>query len=109
MDGQIAGFALCRLKRVPAHMGGMMVGELSDIWISPEIRRSGIGARLTRLVLDWLHEKGAHSVEVQVLRDNEAAWNLFAGLGFQFEFRSARLLYDKQTSGCQDQPHQNDA
>jgi ribosomal protein S18 acetylase RimI-like enzyme len=79
-------------------MGGVLVGELSDIWVSPEIRRAGIGVRLTRLVLDWLREKGTHSVEVQVLRDNEAAWKLFTGLGFQFEYRSARLLWDETTS-----------
>lgn len=94
-DGQIVGFALCRLKRVPGHMGGVTVGELSDIWVSPKIRRSGIGVRLTTLVLNWLREKGTHSVEVQVLRDNEAAWKLFTGLGFQFEYRSARLLWDE--------------
>ncbi len=94
-DGQIVGFALCRLKRVPGYMGGVTVGELSDIWVSPEIRRSGVGVRLTTLVLNWLREKGTHSVEVQVLRDNEAAWKLFTGLGFQFEYRSARLLWDE--------------
>jgi ribosomal protein S18 acetylase RimI-like enzyme len=103
-DGQIVGFALCRLKRLPAHMGGVIVGELSDIWVSPEIRRSGIGASLTRLVLDWLRQQGAHSVEVQVLRDNETAWKLFSGMGFNYEYRSARLIFPGKSANSTDSP-----
>jgi ribosomal protein S18 acetylase RimI-like enzyme len=103
LDGALAGFALCRLKRVPMHMGGVMVGELSDIWVSPQARRMSLGSRLTRLVIDWLHEQGAHSVEVQVLHQNEAAWKMFEQLGFQPEYRAARLLFEPNTPG-QSQP-----
>lgn len=95
LDTVIVGFALCRLKRLPMHMGGVMVGELSDIWISPQARRLGLGTQLTHLVLEWLSEQGAHSVEVQVLRDNEPAWRMFESLGFQLEYRAARLLFDQ--------------
>jgi ribosomal protein S18 acetylase RimI-like enzyme len=91
----LCGFTLCRVKRVPAHMGGLMVGELSDIWVDPESRRLGIAAHLTDMVLDWMHKMGVHSVEVQVLKDNEPAWKLFQQLGFQYEFRSARFLMDR--------------
>jgi hypothetical protein len=27
---------LCRLKRIPVYMGGVLVGELSDMWIAPK-------------------------------------------------------------------------
>lgn len=95
LDGIVAGFMLCRLKRVPSYMGGVMVGELSDMWIIPEARRLGIGDKLSRLALDWLREQGAHSVEIQVLRDNEASWKLYERMGFQLEFRVGRLVWDE--------------
>ena len=95
IDGRVAGFMLCRLKRVPAHMGGVMVGELSDMWVIPEARRLGVGEKLSRLALDWLRLEGAHSVEIQILKDNEASWKLYERLGFQLEFRVVRLLWDE--------------
>jgi len=95
VDGKAAGFMLSRQKRVPAYMGGVLVGELSDMWIIPEARRLGIGDKLSRLAIDWLRSKGAHSVEIQVLRDNEASWKLYEKMGFKLEFRVGRLLFDE--------------
>lgn len=95
VEGKVVGFMLCRLKRVPAYMGGVLVGELSDMWIEAEARRMGIGDKLSRLALDWLRQQGAHSVEIQVLKDNEASWKLYERMGFKLEFRVGRLLWDE--------------
>ncbi len=94
MEGEVVGFMLARIKRVPAYMGGVLVGELSDMWILDKARRLGIGDKLSRLSMAWLREQGAHSVEIQVLRDNEASWKLYERMGFQLEFRAGRLLWD---------------
>jgi ribosomal protein S18 acetylase RimI-like enzyme len=91
---RIAGFMLCRLKRTPATMSGVIVGELSDMWIIPEARRMGLGDKLSRLAIDWLRSQGAHSIEIQVLRDNEASWKLYDRMGFQLEYRVGRLLWE---------------
>lgn len=93
--GKVSGFMLCRLKRVPAYMGGVMVGELSDMWIESDARRLGIGDRLSRLAMDWMRDQGAHSIEIQVLKDNEASWKLYERMGFKLEFRVGRLLWDE--------------
>ena len=95
VDHRVAGFMLCRIKRVPQYMGGVLVGELSDMWIIAEARRMGIGDKLSRLALDWLREQGVHSVEIQVLRDNDASWKLYDRMGFKLEFRVGRLLWDE--------------
>ena len=106
-DGAVVGFMLCRLKRVPAYMGGVIVGELSDMWIDASARRMGIGDRLSRLAIDWMRQQGAHSIEIQVLRDNEASWKLYERMGFQLEYRVGRLLwedYDRVNQLEADQP-----
>lgn len=95
VDGKVVGFMLCRVKRVPQYMGGVLVGELSDMWIDGSARRMGIGDRLSRIALDWLRQQGTHSVEIQVLRDNDASWKLYDRMGFQLEFRVGRLLWDE--------------
>lgn len=101
IDGekQVVGFMLCRLKRVPAYMGGVMVGELSDMWIDGRARRMGIGDKLSRLAMDWMRRQGAHSIEIQVLKDNEASWKLYERMGFKLEFRVGRLLWDEYEEG----------
>lgn len=95
LEDRVVGFMLCRLKRVPAYMGGVLVGELSDMWIDSSARRMGIGDKLSRLAMDWMRQQGAHSIEIQVLKDNEASWKLYERMGFQLEFRVGRLLWDE--------------
>jgi ribosomal protein S18 acetylase RimI-like enzyme len=101
IDGQkqVVGFMLCRLKRVPAYMGGVIVGELSDMWIDGRARRMGIGDKLSRLAIEWMRQQGAHSIEIQVLKDNEASWKLYERMGFKLEFRVGRLLWDEYEEG----------
>jgi ribosomal protein S18 acetylase RimI-like enzyme len=92
--GRLLGFHLCRLKRLPAHMGGVMAGEVSDVWVEAEARRGGVGERLVRAGLDWMREQGVHSVEVQVLGQNEGSLKFFESLGFALEYRALRLLWE---------------
>ena len=94
VEADVVGFMLCRLKRVPAYMGGVLVGELSDMWIDSSARRMGIGDKLSRLAMDWMRQQGAHSIEIQVLRENEASWKLYERMGYQLEFRVGRLLWE---------------
>lgn len=94
MEGEVVGFMLCRLKRVPAYMGGVLVGELSDMWIDAKARRRGIGDQLSHLAIQWMREQGAHSIEIQVLKDNEASWKLYDRMGFELEYRVGRLLWE---------------
>jgi len=91
-DGRLLGFHLCRLKRLPAHMGGVMAGEVSDVWVQPEVRSSGVGAALVEAGLAWMRAQGVHSVEVQVLSQNAGSLKFFERLGFKLEYRALRLL-----------------
>jgi RimJ/RimL family protein N-acetyltransferase len=44
---------------------------------------------------------GAHSIEIQVLKDNEASWKLYERMGFQLEFRVGRLLWSDYDSAAE--------
>ena len=91
-EGQLVGYTLGRIKRTPPHRGGVLVGEISDIWVESRARRMGLAERLTQLAIDWLIAQGIHSVEAQILDGNQPSWALFEKLGFQSELRQVRLL-----------------
>ena len=92
VDKKLVGFMLSKVKRLPPYMGGMLVGELSDMWIEPDYRRFGIGRRLSVIAIDWLREQKVHSVEIQVLSGNEPSYKLYESMGFKWDFRHARLI-----------------
>lgn len=95
MDGEVVGFMLSRVLRVPPYWGGVLAGTLADMWIVEKARRRGVGDKLSRLALEWLREQEVHSVEIQVLEDNAASWKLYENMGFKPELRQARLLWDE--------------
>jgi L-amino acid N-acyltransferase YncA len=97
-EGKVAGFIRCRIKRVPPYMGDVMVGELMEIWIEPTARRSRAGETLTRMCIEWMRDQGVHSVEVQILLENEPSINMCKGLGMKPELMQLRLVWDDYKS-----------
>ncbi len=101
-QGEIVGFILARVKRVPEYLGGVMVGELKDMWIEHEVRRLGIGEKLLRLAIEWCHTQQVHSVEAQILVGNEPILKLVRSLGMTPELYQMRLTWDNYTPETQD-------
>lgn len=93
-QGKVVAFNAARIKRVPAYLGGVMVGELNDIWVEPDSRRLKIGDRLTRLAIEWCRDKDVHSVELQVLAGNEASIKLVEASGLKLELYQMRLNWE---------------
>jgi ribosomal protein S18 acetylase RimI-like enzyme len=92
-DDRLVGFHLCRIKRLPAHMGGALAGEVSDVWVEPEARSQGMGEALVQVGVAWMREQGVQSIEVQVLSENEGSLRFFQRQGFHLEYRALRLLW----------------
>jgi RimJ/RimL family protein N-acetyltransferase len=90
LDSRLVGFMLGRVKRVAPYLGGVLVGELSDMWVEPDARRLHIGEELSRLTIEWLLQQNVHSVEVQILEGNEPIWRLYQKMGFKPELRQIR-------------------
>jgi ribosomal protein S18 acetylase RimI-like enzyme len=55
---------------------------LTALWVDPEVRGAGLGARLIEAVADWAGEQGAQTVELSVTTNNDAAAGLYARTGF---------------------------
>ncbi|OGO28921.1 MAG: hypothetical protein A2Z16_04940 [Chloroflexi bacterium RBG_16_54_18] len=91
-QGKVVGFILARLKRVPEYLGGVMVGELKDMWVEPEVRRLGIGEKLLRLAIEWCWAQEVHSLEAQVFVSNEPIIKLIEYLGMKPELLQMRMM-----------------
>ena len=74
IDGQDAGFALCRVAADEA--------ELLTIAVRPARRRQGAARRLLAAVIDHVRDGGARTLFLEVGVDNLAARNLYDAQGF---------------------------
>ncbi len=66
----------------PAGYGGGWM--IANVAVLPNYRRRGIARRLMQAALAFVEERGAFAV-LQVEADNEAALDLYAGLGFRVQ------------------------
>lgn len=93
-DGKLVAFALSRIKRVPPYRGGVIVGEVTDLWVDSSVRKFNVGEEIARTALELLRNEGVHSVEARFLVTNDPVWTLAESLGFKLELRTARLMWD---------------
>lgn len=90
--GQVSAFLLARVKQSPSFLGGMQVGEISDLYVDDSLRGSGIGTRLVETAMHKLSEIGVHSVEVQIQSGNDAGLVFWEKLGFKKDLALVRKL-----------------
>lgn len=93
-EGEVVGFIVARVKRVPEYLGGVMVGELKDMWVEYPVRRLGIGEKLLRLAIEWCRAQQVYSIETQVLIGNEPIIKLIETLGMKKELYQLRLSWE---------------
>ena len=67
---------------------------LVAMWAAPTERRKGVGASLTRAVIDWVAARGETRLLLGVAEDNTPAARLYESLGFEFTGNSEPLRSD---------------
>jgi ribosomal protein S18 acetylase RimI-like enzyme len=77
-DGTPVGFALARDR-------GSGYGTLTDIYVTRDARRSGIGTELVREALAALRSKGVGQLDLEVLASNHVARSLYGRWGLKDE------------------------
>jgi ribosomal protein S18 acetylase RimI-like enzyme len=77
-EGRPVGFALARNR-------GSGYGTLTDLYVSRDARRSGIGTELMREVLSALGSQGVEQLDLEVLASNHVARSLYGRWGLKDE------------------------
>jgi GNAT superfamily N-acetyltransferase len=88
--GRLVGFLHAGLHVLPEFLGGGLAGRISHVFLSPEVRRRGVGRRMVEAAVEWLRERGADSVEVQVLSQNLSGLAFWEALGWKMELHQMR-------------------
>jgi GNAT superfamily N-acetyltransferase len=57
--------------------------DIGGMWVSPSLRRLGIGGSLVRAVCDWARERGAERAQLWVRAANVPARRLYEREGFE--------------------------
>jgi len=89
-DVAVIGFALGTLRIAPEYLGGHLIGFVSGLYVHPDFRKTKIGTNLYEILEIWFAERKAHSYELQVVTDNEAAINFWKGLDYHGELYQMR-------------------
>jgi ribosomal protein S18 acetylase RimI-like enzyme len=77
-DGEPVGFALARKR-------GSGFGTITDLFVSRDARRSGIGTELMREVLGAFRSQGITQLDLEVLASNAVARSLYGRWGLRDE------------------------
>jgi ribosomal protein S18 acetylase RimI-like enzyme len=96
-NGSPKGFLLARVKQSPAFLGGVQVGEISDLYVSDDSRDAGIGSKLVEVALQKFKELGMHSVEAQVLSGNDEGLSFWLKSGFKQDLTLVRKNFGDRT------------
>jgi ribosomal protein S18 acetylase RimI-like enzyme len=77
-DGAAVGMALARRR-------GPRVGRITDLYVRPAARRSGVAEALTRAVAARFVADGVDTIDLEVMASNTAARAVYARWGFRDE------------------------
>jgi len=56
---------------------------LYSLWLEPAVRRRGLGRALVAAAVDWARARGVRTVTLRVHAGNDAATEVYRGLGFR--------------------------
>ena len=81
-DGDLLGFCAAQIEDAPPVVTERARAEITDLFVSEDSRRCGVGRRLVEAVMDWLRERGVPRVEVRVAVRNAEGQAFWRALGY---------------------------
>lgn len=90
--GEVKGFAHGSLRFLPDYLGGHLTGNITHIYIVPDLRGSGAARELHGELENWFSGKQVHSVDLQVIPGNEKGIEFWERLGYRKELLQYRKI-----------------
>ena len=81
-DNDLSGLCIVRIDHSPPIMRETGRGEITDLGVREDLRRSGIGTRLVEEALNWVRTSGIERVEIHVAKGNPAGQAFWRARGF---------------------------
>ncbi len=93
-SGDVLAFLLARLKQSPGFLGGVQVGEVSDLFVDDALRGSGIGTQLVSAAMQQFKDLQVHSVEVAIQAGNDAGFDFWSKQDFVKDLTLVRKILE---------------
>jgi ribosomal protein S18 acetylase RimI-like enzyme len=78
----IIGFVCVLVQERPPVFIPRKFGFVDGIFVSPDVRRKGVGTRLWQIAIDWLQQKGVSKINLTVATRNPHAVEFWRKMGF---------------------------
>jgi ribosomal protein S18 acetylase RimI-like enzyme len=88
-EGKGVGFV--QLYPTFTSIGAKRAWILNDLYVSPEVRRQGVGRRLMDAAKLMAEETGAASLELATVKDNAGAQALYRSCGYKLDEKYDRF------------------
>jgi len=82
-EGTVVGYVYAGLEPLSWRELRGPSGFVHDVYVDESARGQGIGRRLVRAAIEWLHGRGMRQVVLWSKTRNASAQQLFASLGFR--------------------------
>lgn len=82
-DGRLAGFVEIGLRSYAEGCVTTPVAFLEGWYVDPDVRRTGLGARLVRTAEDWARARGLEEIASDTTLDNDVSLRAHLALGFE--------------------------
>ena len=79
---EAVGLCAARIDVSPPIHDEVERAEITDLWVEPGLRRSGLGRELAATALRWIESREVPRVEVRVATDNAEGQAFWRALGF---------------------------
>ena len=82
---EVIGFIYGYFSFTREHTGSLKVGVISETYVKPGSRKKGNGKLLVATIENWFISKDVHSIELQVICNNESALSFWGKSGYTRE------------------------
>lgn len=90
-EKEVVGYILAMIQDYPPVFEVKQYGLISDLAVTSEYRRSGIGMNLFNIARDWFNLKGISRAEIGVAVTNEISTSFWTKMGFRV-YKESRYL-----------------
>lgn len=91
VEREVVGYTLAMIQDYPPVFEVKQYGLISDLAVTSEYRRSGVGRHLANIAKDWFIQKGMTRAEIGVAVTNEVSTSFWSKMGFR-SYKESRYL-----------------
>jgi len=93
---EVIGFGHGTTRFSPNYTGGLKVGYITYVYVSPKSRVRGVGRQIVEALERWFDSKNVHSYELQVLCGNTIGIGFWEDVGYAKELLQMRKFKNGQ-------------